>query len=157
MKHWLTRKDPDARKDWRQEEKGPTEVEMVKWHHQLDEHEFEQALGVGDGQGKPIVLQSMGSQSRTRLNNWIKLNILTQLKQYSYYMYMKAKVTQSCLTLRPHELYSPRNSPSQNIGVGSFSLLQGIFPTQESNPGLPYCKRILYQLSYQRSPLKICR
>ena len=44
-------KDPDAGKDWRQEEKGSTEDEMVGWHHWLDEHEFEQAPGVGDGQG----------------------------------------------------------------------------------------------------------
>ena len=45
------RKDPDAGKDSGQEQKGTTEDEMVGWHHQLDEHEFEQALGVGDGQG----------------------------------------------------------------------------------------------------------
>ena len=50
-KNWLTRKDPDAEKDWRQEEKGATEDEMVGWHHWLDGHEFEQAPGVGDGQG----------------------------------------------------------------------------------------------------------
>ena len=48
---WLLGKDPDAGKDWRQEEKGTTEDEMVGWHHWLDGHEFEQALGVGDGQG----------------------------------------------------------------------------------------------------------
>ena len=48
-KSWLTGKDPDAGKDWRQE-KGTTEDEMVGWHH-VDGHEFEQALGVGDGQG----------------------------------------------------------------------------------------------------------
>ena len=42
---------PDAGKDWRQEEKETTEDEMVGWHHQLDGHEFEQALEVGDGQG----------------------------------------------------------------------------------------------------------
>ena len=48
--------------------------------------------------------------------------------------------------LRPHGLYSPWNSLGQNIGVGSLSLLQG------SNPGLPQCKQILYQLSYQGSP-----
>ena len=46
-----TGRDPQAGKDWRQEEKGMTEDEMVGWHHQLDGHEFEQALGVGDGQG----------------------------------------------------------------------------------------------------------
>ena len=48
-KNRLTGKDPDAGKDWRQEEKGTTEDEMVGWHHQLNEHEFEQALRVGDG------------------------------------------------------------------------------------------------------------
>ena len=48
-KNWLIGKDPDAGKDWRQEEKGTTEDEMVGWHHQLDGHEFEQAPGAGDG------------------------------------------------------------------------------------------------------------
>ena len=47
---------------------------------------------------------------------------------------------------KPHGLYSPGNSPGQNTGVGSLSLLQG------SNPGLPHCRRILYQLSHQGSP-----
>ena len=50
-KNGLIGKDPDAGKDWMQEEKGKTEEEMVGWHHQLDRHEFEQALGDGDGQG----------------------------------------------------------------------------------------------------------
>ena len=51
VKNWLLRKDPDAGKDWRQEEKGMTEDEMVGWHHWLHEHEFEQTLGDGEGQG----------------------------------------------------------------------------------------------------------
>ena len=51
MKSWLIRKDPYAGKDWRQEEKGTREDEVVGWHHRLNGHEFEQALGVGDGQG----------------------------------------------------------------------------------------------------------
>ena len=50
VKNWLIGKDPDAGKDWRQEEKGMTEDEMVGWHHWLDGHEFEQAPGVGEGQ-----------------------------------------------------------------------------------------------------------
>ena len=50
-KNWLTRNDPHAGKDWRQEEKGMTEDEMVGWHHWLNGREFEQAPGVGDGQG----------------------------------------------------------------------------------------------------------
>ena len=55
-------------------------------------------------------------------------------------------------SLWPHGLYSPWNSPGQNTGVDSCSLLQGIYPTQESNWGLLHCRRILYQLSYQGSP-----
>ena len=53
---------------------------------------------------------------------------------------VKVKVAQPCLTLRAHGLYSPWNSPGQNTGVGSLCLLQGIFPTQGSNPGLPHCR-----------------
>ena len=58
-------------------------------------------------------------------------------------------------SLQPHGLYSPRNSPGQNTGVGSCSLLQQIFLTQESNQGFLHCRQILYQLSYQGSPLFI--
>ena len=50
VKNWLIWKDPDARKDWGQEEKGMTEDEMVGWHHWLNGHEFEWAPEVGDGQ-----------------------------------------------------------------------------------------------------------
>ena len=66
----------------------------------------------------------------------------------------KVKISQSCLTLWSHGWYSPWNSPGQNTGVGSLSLLQGIFPTQGSNPGSihPHCRWILYQLSHQGSP-----
>ena len=55
-------------------------------------------------------------------------------------------------SLSPHELYSPWNSPGQNTGVGSLSLLQGIFPTHGSNPGLLHFGRVLYQLRYKGSP-----
>ena len=53
---------------------------------------------------------------------------------------------------QPHGLYSSWDSPGQDTGVDSLSLLQGIFPTQGSNPGLPHCRQILYQLSHQGSP-----
>ena len=52
-------------------------------------------------------------------------------------------------SLWPHGLYRTWNSSGQNTGVGSLFLLQGIFPTQGSNPGLPHCRQILYQLSHQ--------
>ena len=55
-------------------------------------------------------------------------------------------------SLQPHGLYSPWNSLGQNTGEGSLSLLQGIFPTQGSNPGLPHWGPILYQLSHHESP-----
>ena len=55
-------------------------------------------------------------------------------------------------SLRPHGLYSPWNSPGQNTGEGSLSLLQRLFPTQGLNPGLPHCRQILYQLSHKGSP-----
>ena len=65
--------------------------------------------------------------------------------------YIGLKVSDSVVSdsLRPHGLYHPWNSPDQNTGVGGYSLLHGIFPTQESNPGLPNCRQILYQLSHQ--------
>ena len=55
-------------------------------------------------------------------------------------------------SLQPHGLHSPWNSLGQNTGVGSLSLLQGNFPIQGLNPGLPHCWCILYQLSHSRSP-----
>ena len=55
-------------------------------------------------------------------------------------------------SLRPYRLYSPWHSPGQNTGLGSLSLLHGIFPTQESNPDLPHCRQIFYQLSHKGKP-----
>ena len=63
---------------------------------------------------------------------------------------VKAEVTSD--SLQPHGLYSPWNSPGQHPGVGRLSLLQGIFPTQGSNPGLPHFRHILYQLSHKENP-----
>ena len=56
--------------------------------------------------------------------------------------------------MQPHGPYSPWNSPGQNIGVGSLSLLQGIFPNERLNPNLPHCRLILYQVSYQFSSVQ---
>ena len=75
-KSWLIGKDPDAGKDWRQEEKGMTEDEMVGWHHQLSGHEFEKTPGVGDGQGGQACCDSWGCQEldTTEQLNWTELN-----------------------------------------------------------------------------------
>ena len=71
VKSWFIWKDPDAGKNWGQEEKGTIEDEMVGWHHWLDGHEFEWTLGVGDGQGGLVCCGSWGckeSDTTDRLN-----------------------------------------------------------------------------------------
>ena len=74
-KRWLIWKDPDAGKDWRWKKKGKTEDKMVGWHHQLNGHEFESTLGVGDGQGGLACCSPWGhkeSDTTERLN-WTEL------------------------------------------------------------------------------------
>ena len=73
-------------------------------------------------------------------------------RNFSCLMWVNESLSVASDSLWPHGLHSPWNSPGQNTRVGSCSLIQGIFPTQESNPGLPNCGQILYQLSYQGSP-----
>ena len=100
-KNWLFRNAPDAGKYWRQEEKGRTGDEMVGWHHWLDGHESEQALGVGDGQGGLACCWGCKELDTTEQMNWTELNdkllllypgalilveIRSFLKTYTYYM-----------------------------------------------------------------------
>ena len=100
---------------------------------------------------------------------FFKIHLLIVHHQYIHFhfqyikmqliLYNRAKVialSESCSvvsdSLQPHGLDSPWNSPGQNTGVGSHSLLQGIFPTQGLNSGLQHCRQILYQLSHKGSP-----
>ena len=93
-KRWLIGKDPDAGKDRRQEEKGPTDDERVGWHHRFNGHEFEQTPGDGEGTGKPGVLQFVGLQSQTSLSNRatgtnfmkVKLQKLVRRRHVSRYL-----------------------------------------------------------------------
>ena len=94
MKNWLIWKDPDAGKDWRQEEKGTTEDEMVGWRHRLSWHGFGWTPGVGDGQGS---LAFMGSQ-RVR-HNWATELKLIQMETYIDFNYTKLKERKTLLTL----------------------------------------------------------
>ena len=125
----LTGKDPDAREDWRQEE-GTAEDEMVGWYHQLNGHEFEQALGDGEGQGSRACCSPWGhreSDMTERLNhnelsmfcppnlpltqtpNWFfLLCILSQLRHY-YYLHV-CSVPKSCSILRYPTDYRPPGS-----------------------------------------------
>ena len=79
-KNWLIWKDLDAGKDWRQEENGMTEVEMVGWHHQLNGHEFEQAPGVGDGQRSLACCSPWDHKESnvTECLNWTELKVARQ-------------------------------------------------------------------------------
>ena len=84
MKNWLMGKDLDAGKDWRQEEKGTTEDEMVGWHHWLNGHEFEQPPGVGDGLGS---LEGCSLWDRKELYvteklNWTFMNIKNRRQDF---------------------------------------------------------------------------
>ena len=97
-KNQLIGKDPDAGKNWRQEEKGMTEDEVIGWHYWLDGHEFEQAPGVGDGQGSLACFSPWGHKESdtTEWLNWIELTSLTdnlavnrlliQMGQFKYFL-----------------------------------------------------------------------
>ena len=94
VKNWLTGKDPDTGKDWRKEEKGTTEDEMVGWHHWLNGYEFQQALGLGDGQGS-LACCSPGCHKEsdtTEQLNWTD---------------MLSKFAQKPKILRKNRVYSP--------------------------------------------------
>ena len=73
-KNWLIWKDPEAENDWRWEEKGMTEDEMVGWHHRLNGHEFEWTPGVGDGQGGLVCSGSWGSWGHKELDTTERLS-----------------------------------------------------------------------------------
>ena len=77
VKSWLIWKDPDAGKDWGQEEKGMTEGEMAGWHHRLNGHEFGWTLGVGDGQGGLASCSPCGCKESdmTKQLNWTQLKL----------------------------------------------------------------------------------
>ena len=102
-------------------------------------HEFELTPGDSEGQVSLMCCSSWSLKESDKLSD-----LTTKILEIE---------SESCSVvsdfLWPHGLYSPWNSPGQNTGVGSLSLLQRIFPTRRLNPGLPHCRRILYQLSYQ--------
>ena len=93
VKNWLIGKDPDAEKDWRQEEKGTTEDEMAGWHHWLDGHELEQAPGAGDGQGG-LVCRSPWSHKEldmTEQLNWIQSEVRRKTNIIYYRIYTESR------------------------------------------------------------------
>ena len=81
--------------------------------------------------------------NKSKLEGWDSIKLHSSVQQNE---------VKSLSRVPPHGLYNPWNYPGQNIWVGSCSLLQGIFPTQGSNTGLPHCGQLLHQLSHRGSP-----
>ena len=88
-KNWFIVKDPDAGKDWRQEEKGMTEDELFGWHHWLDAHEFEQAPKVGDGQRSLVCCSPWGCKESdtTEWLNWTELMLYNRFLSVIHFIY----------------------------------------------------------------------
>ena len=113
-KNWVTGKDPDAGKNWRQKKKGMTEDEMVGWHHWLDGHEFEQALGVGDGQGGLVCCSPWGCKEldMTERLNWTELD---QLFSVDPRLWLELKI--------PYSLAYQNSSPQRMHASMQLSIL----------------------------------
>ena len=148
VKNWLTGKDPDAVKDWRQEEKGKTENEIVGWHHWLNGHEFEQAPGVGDGQGSLVCCSPWVTKSWTWLSDWTEgYNIQHGKCNYHWCMLKRKGKSLPCVwvfvaqwTYTVHGILQARTLEWVAIP----------FSRRSSQPGdwtqISHCRWILYRL-----------
>ena len=113
VKSWLIGKDPDARKDWGQEEKGMTKDEMVGWHHRLNGHGFRWTPGIGDGQGGLACCNSWGGKEldMTEWLNWTEMKNLVSLLPFAQFrIYL------------PKESYSLFFTGLNNRYIGLFTL-----------------------------------
>ena len=149
-KNWLTVKDPDAGKDWRQEEKGTTEDEMVGWHYRLNGHECEQAPGFGDGQGSLTCCSLWGRKEAdtTEQLNWVdNQNIFFTQRKHSSYATLHLDLTiywmlcmhaqsfsRFWLFVIPMDCIPPGSSVHANFQQGYWSGLPFPFPGDLPNP-----------------------
>jgi len=131
VKNWFIWKDPDAGKDWRQEEKGMTEDEMVRWHHPLNGHEFAQALGVSEGQGKWRYCSPWAQKCWTQLSNWSELKRnYSSVLQHQWWFCSRHNLMRPWPVFRGHVFFSGRAEEPLGKGNGkhfqsrvSFALL----------------------------------
>ena len=106
LKHWppdvksqFTGKDPDTWRDWRQEEKGITEDKMVGWHHRLNEHEFQQATGDGEGQGSLACCSPWG-RKWSDITEWLNNNKHDWIPERDWVLYSTRLEEYQTLTQR---------------------------------------------------------
>ena len=105
VKHWLVGKDPDAGKDWGQEEKGTTEDEIVGWHHRFNGHGFEQTPGDNEGQGTLASCSPWDCKNLTQLSNWPTTTSILLSERNNIVVVFNAHLYSVCLKTR-HFLYS---------------------------------------------------
>ena len=96
VKSWLIWKDPDAGQDWRQDEKGMTEDELVGWHHRLDGHEFEQAPETGEGQGSLACCSLWVAKSQTQLSDWTAFQCADLILSNGFQPVILSSIMTSC-------------------------------------------------------------
>ena len=119
VKNGLIGKDSDVGKAWRQEEKRTTEDEMAGWHHRLDGHEFEQALGLGDGQGSLTCCRPWGHKESDRIEqlNWTGLNhfisLVRKLRSRKYQWFVTSAYY--FFFLKIYLIFNWRIKPLQNF------------------------------------------
>ena len=118
----LTEKDSDAGKGWRHKEKGMTEGEMVALHHWLDGHEFEQALGVGDGQGSLHAAIHRVTKSWTQLSNWTEMNNAVNKTSKLIGIYRTTHPTTAIFIYWINDVQNNYTEKSQNIAEWNIRL-----------------------------------
>ena len=152
-KNWLIGKDLDTRKDWRQEEKGMTENEMVGWHHQLDGHEFEQTPGDSEGWGSLVCCSPWGCiESDT--TEWLNNNKVWNGKPVTYWL---ATGFESGNEIMDSTIFQPpklRCFSCSRVG-GKLSVIRSVspghtFPPPRKNlPAIPHLDKVSVRSTLQ--------
>ena len=131
-KNWLIWKDPDAGKDWRQEEKGKSEDEMVGWHHWLNGHEFEQAPGDSERQGRLALCSPLGHKE-SDMTEWLNNNFAhtesydRAAAEQTYPVFMVTETTRICPPPQPLSLYLDTHFQTPSVKGSVSSFLWAIF------------------------------
>ena len=135
-KNWLIWKDPDAGKDWRQEEKGMLEDEMVRRHHWFDGHEFEEAPGVGDGQGSLVCCSSWGHKESdmTEQLDWTELSVFKLIRLLSLLLF---KSLVRCIICKLFLLVLSLSSQGRKATLTTLTKVTTVISTEYNTVGMP--------------------